>query len=81
MNIKSASMSKTIYSKDHKFLTEQLKKARVEAGFDQKKAAKLLRKSQSYISKIEAGQRRIDVIQLKEFARIYKKSLDYFIKK
>jgi transcriptional regulator with XRE-family HTH domain len=74
-------MSKTIYSKDHKFLTEQLKKARVEAGFDQEKAAELLGKTQSYISKIEAGQRRVDVVQLKEFARVYKKSLDYFIKK
>jgi len=74
-------MSKTIYSKDHKFLTEQLKKARVEAGFDQEKVAELLGKTQSYISKIEAGQRRVDVVQLKEFARVYKKSLDYFIKK
>ena len=37
--------------------------------------------TQSFISKIEAGQRRIDVVQLKEFAKIYKKSLDYFIKK
>ena len=74
-------MSKTIYSKDHKFLTEQLKKARLEAGLNQEKVAELLGKTQSYISKIEAGQRRIDVIQLKEFAKTYKKSLDYFIKK
>jgi len=75
------SMSKTIYSKDHKFLTEQLKKARIEAGFDQEKAAEQLGKTQSYISKIEAGQRRVDVVQLKEFAKAYKKSLDFFIKK
>lgn len=74
-------MSKTIYSKDHKFITEQLKKARIDAGFDQEKVAELLGKTQSYISKIEAGQRRIDVVQLKEFAKAYKKPLDYFIKK
>ena len=74
-------MDKTIYTKDHKFIIEQLKKARIEAGFDQEKAAELLGKTQSYISKIEAGQRRIDIVQLKEFANIYKKSLDYFIKK
>jgi len=72
-------MNKTIYSKDHKFLVEQLKKARIEVGLDQEKAAKLLGKTQSFISKIEAGQRRIDVVQLKEFAQIYKKSLDYFL--
>jgi len=74
-------MSKTIYSKDHKFLVEQLKKARNEAGLGQKDAAEILCKTQSYLSKIESGQRRIDVIQLKEFARVYKKPLEYFIKK
>lgn len=74
-------MSKTIYSKDHKFLTKQLKKARQETGLDQEEVAKILGRSQSYISKIEAGQRRVDVVQLKEFAKTYKKSLDYFIKK
>jgi len=74
-------MDKTIYTNDHKFIIEQLKKARIEAGFDQEKAAELLGKTQSFISKIEAGQRRIDVVQLKEFAKTYKKSLDYFIKK
>ncbi|MDO8667657.1 MAG: helix-turn-helix transcriptional regulator [bacterium] len=74
-------MTKTIYSKDHKFLVERLKKARIEENIDQKKAAELLGKTQSFISKIEAGQRRIDVVQLKEFARVYKKSLSYFIKK
>jgi len=73
-------MDKTIYTKDHKFIIEQLKKARNEAGFDQEKVAELLGKTQSYVSKIEAGQRRIDIVQLKEFAKIYKKELGYFIK-
>ncbi|OIP75514.1 MAG: hypothetical protein AUK06_01605 [Parcubacteria group bacterium CG2_30_36_18] len=73
-------MSRTIYSKEHKHIIEQLKKARKRAGFDQKKVAKLLGKTQSYISKAESGQRRLDVVQLKEFARIYKKSLTFFVK-
>jgi len=73
-------MDKTIYTKDHKFIIEQLKKARNDAGLDQEKVADLLGKTQSYVSKIEAGQRRIDIVQLKEFAKIYKKELGYFIK-
>ena len=73
-------MPKTIYSKDHKYIVEQLKKARIIRGLDQEKVAKLLGKTQSYISKIESGQRRIDVITLKELARIYKKTIDYFLK-
>lgn len=74
-------MEKPIYSKDHKYLVEQLKKARIETGLDQKSVAELLKKTQSYVSKIESGQRRIDVVQLKEFSKLYKKDLDFFIKK
>jgi transcriptional regulator with XRE-family HTH domain len=73
-------MVKAICSKDHKYTVEQLKKARQEAGLDQAEVAELLGKTQSHVSKVEAGQRRIDIVALKEFARIYKKPLDYFLK-
>lgn len=73
-------MLKTIFSKDHKTLIGKLKTAREDSGLDQAQVAKLLGKSQSHISKVEAGQRRIDVISLKEFARVYRKSIDYFLK-
>lgn len=72
-------MNNTIYSKDHKHLIEQLKKARLEAKLDQEKVAELLGKTQSYVSKVESGQRRIDVVQLKVLAEIYNKNLDYFL--
>ena len=73
-------MTKAIFSKDHKYTVEQLGKARLEAGLDQADVAKLLGKTQPYISKIEAGQRRLDITQLKEVAKIYKKDLSFFIK-
>lgn len=73
-------MVKVIYSKDHKYLVKQLKRARLEAGLDQEQVAKRLDRTQSHISKIESGQRRIDVISLKEFARAYKKPIGYFLK-
>ena len=72
-------MSKAIYSKDHERIVERLKKARQEAGLEQEQVAKLLKKTQSHVSKMESGQRRIDVIALKELAKIYKKSLNYFL--
>ncbi len=72
-------MSEAIYSKYHKYIVDKLKKARQEAGLEQEQVADLLGKTQSYISKIESGQRRIDVIQLKEFAKIYKKDIKYFL--
>ena len=73
-------MNKTIYTNEHKHIVQQLKKARIEAGLDQEEVAKLLKKTQSYISKIESGQRRIDVVQLKELAKIYKKDISFFLK-
>ena len=73
-------MVRTIYTKTHKALVEKLIKARKKVGFNQKDVAKKLGKTQSYISKIESGQRRIDIVQLKELAEIYKKSPGHFIK-
>ena len=72
-------MNKTIYSKDHKYIISKLKQARIEACLDQETVATSLNKTQSYISKIETGQRRVDIIQLKEFSKIYKKKLEYFL--
>jgi len=60
-------------------VVENLRKAREDAGLRQEDVAQKLDKPQSYISKIERGERRIDVVELKAFARLYKKSLDYFI--
>ena len=72
-------MRKAIYSQEHKYLVEQLRKARTEAGLSQIEAAKRLKCTQSQLSKIESGQRRIDLVQLKELAKVYGKTLEYFI--
>lgn len=73
-------MPRVIYTKDHNAIVERLKQARLEIGLGQVEVAKKLGRTQSYLSKIESGQRRFDVLQLKEFAKLYKKSLDYFVK-
>ena len=73
-------MRKAIYSPEHKYLVEQLKKARAEAGLSQIEAAKRLKTTQSQLSKIESGQRRVDFVQLKELARAYGKRLEFFIR-
>lgn len=72
-------MKKAIYSKGQRALVERLKRAREEAGLDQSQAAQKLGTTQSYISKLESGQRRIDVIQLKEIAKIYKTRIEDLI--
>lgn len=73
-------MKKTIYEDDYKVFIKRLKKAREEAGFTQVQAAKKLGSTQAYISKVESGQLRVDVAQLKKFAAMYGKSINYFLK-
>lgn len=58
---------------------DRLRHARVEAGFTQVEVAKRLHRAQSYVSKCESGERRVDVIELAEFARLYGKRLDFFV--
>lgn len=73
-------MPRTVNNNEHMEIVKRLKEARLEVGLDQVEVAEKLGHTQSYVSKIESGQRRFDVLQLKEFAKIYKKPLDFFIK-
>ncbi len=61
-------------TRDHIELGKKLKKVREDAGLTQIQAVKKLKKTQSYLSKVESGQCVIDVFELKHFAKIYKKS-------
>ena len=66
------------WSDEYRSFRNKLKKARLQAGLTQVEVAKKLRKPQSYVAKSESGERRIDVLELKNFARLYKKPLAYF---
>jgi transcriptional regulator with XRE-family HTH domain len=72
-------MEKTIFTEAHKELVANLIKARRACDLKQADVAKKLGRTQSYISKIEAGQRRLDIVQLSELAAIYKKRIRDFI--
>ncbi len=41
--------------------------------------ARKLRRPQSFVSKCESGERRVDVVELAEFARLYRKPLSFFM--
>lgn len=57
----------------------RLKAARKDAGLTQVEVAKRLRQSQAFVSKSESGDRRVDVVELGAFSRLYRRPLDYFI--
>ena len=72
-------MGGSVYSKRYKSFLQCLRTARLDAGLTQLQVAQLLDVHQSYVSKCESGERRVDVIELTDFAAIYKKPLMYFV--
>ena len=73
-------MGRSIRTKEYKDFALKLKNARLEAGLTQVEAAKKLKRPQSYISKSEAGEQRLDIVEIKKFATLYKKEIGYFVK-
>ncbi len=71
-------MTKTIHEKEYKKLVSKLKEARLKSGLTQKEVSEKLKKPQSYISKVENGEQRVDIIELKIFAKLYKRDIKYF---
>jgi len=64
-------MGRNIYSPEYQAFLSLLREAREHAGLTQADAAYRLGKPQSYISKSESGERRVDVVEAKHFAEIY----------
>ena len=57
----------------------KLRQARSEAGLTQVEVANRLKRPQSFVSKIESGERRVDVVELSDLARVYRRPLDFFL--
>ena len=68
-----------LYDDKHKELVNKLKEARLEEHLNQKELAKILNKTQSFVSKLESGQIRVDAILLSELAKIFKKDVRFFL--
>lgn len=66
-------------TKEHTILLKLLKKARVEAGLRQVDLAEKLRVPQSMISKYEVGERRIDLLELRDICAALGISLSSFV--
>jgi transcriptional regulator with XRE-family HTH domain len=62
-------VKKASFSAEYKLFCRLLREARVNAGLSQEEVAKRLNRPQSYVSKYESGERRLDVI---EFMRVVK---------
>jgi transcriptional regulator with XRE-family HTH domain len=69
----------TIYNSAYKLVVARLKEAREGAGLTQQDVAKKLRRPQSYVSRVEAGQHKLGLVELVQFAHLYEHPLEYFI--
>jgi len=68
----------TIYTAEHREIIRRLRAARLETGLRQSDAAKKLKMPVWYVQKCEAGQRRIDLVEIVRFAKLYKKPVGFF---
>lgn len=74
-------MQKSLFSRDYRLFLVSLRKARMEAGLTQVKLARVLGETQSFISKVERGERRLDVVELRNFCRALKIPFPAFVNK
>ncbi len=72
-------MSKTIWTKEYAKFIKKLKQARLKAGLRQIEVAKKLKRPQSYISRVESGGYRLDIVEVKKFAKIYSEDMNELI--
>jgi len=62
----------------YRLFLKRLRQAREEIGLTQAQVARRLARPQSFVSKCESGERRVDLVELRDFAAMYKKPLSYF---
>ncbi len=72
-------MEKSVYTDEHQAVVDLLREIRSESGVTQVELARLLDQSQSFVSKYERGDRRLDVIQLRTVCETLDSSLAVFV--
>lgn len=73
-------MTNSRFTSRYRRLLKALRDARKEANITQAEVARHFGAHASFISKIESGERRIDVVELTELCQIYGVRLSAFIK-
>jgi transcriptional regulator with XRE-family HTH domain len=73
-------MEKSISSRDYGIFLECLREARRKAELTQAELAEAIGETQSFVSKCERGERRIDIAELRVFCNVFEISLASFVK-
>ncbi|MCA8975628.1 MAG: helix-turn-helix transcriptional regulator [Planctomycetes bacterium] len=70
--------STALHTKRYRAFLARLRRAREEAGLSQQQVADALGREQTWVSKCEIGERRVDFVELEELAAVYGKALEWF---
>lgn len=73
-------MEKSIYSENYDLFLTLLRRAREQAGLTQVALAAKLNETQTFVSKCERGERRLDVVELREWCHALGVELHEFMK-
>ncbi|MGB8667160.1 MAG: helix-turn-helix transcriptional regulator [Serratia inhibens] len=60
----------SVYSTEYQLVIKILRDARIEKGITQTKLAEALGRPQSFIAKVENGERKLDVVEFAVMARL-----------
>ncbi|MDN0112288.1 helix-turn-helix domain-containing protein [Yersinia mollaretii] len=60
----------SIYSEEYQQVVKTLRQARIEQGISQQRLAEALNRPQSFVAKVENGERRLDFVELLHIARL-----------
>ncbi len=72
-------MDKTVFSEDYEVFLSCLRSARERQGLTQVEVAERLGETQSFISKCERGERRLDIVETRNFCRALRVSFVEFV--
>lgn len=73
-------MTKAIYRREHVIFLQELKRMRVESGMTQAQCSAALGRPQSFMSDVERGVRRLDMVQLRDLCIVLGNDLLGFTK-
>jgi transcriptional regulator with XRE-family HTH domain len=74
-------MKKKIYIAQRSRLVSLLREIRIEVGLTQMELAVLIERDQTFVSKYESGQRRLDVLEAREICQAIGITLEEFARR
>jgi transcriptional regulator with XRE-family HTH domain len=74
-------MEKSIYSPEYAAALRVLRQAREHAGLTQVELAERLGQTQSFVTKVERGDRRLDIVQLRSICQVLGLTMTDFVRR